>query len=113
MTDLPAIIREIRDQLADQFHPQRILLFGSWAKGTQAPRSDIDVLVVTTLAVPPDRQALARALFYDYPTKVDVLFCTTEYLRTEGRRSHSFLHAISKQPVTLYEVHCQERESVP
>ena len=33
-------------RLRDQFHPDRIILFGSQARGTADARSDVDLLVV-------------------------------------------------------------------
>lgn len=40
-------IRAMADVLVRRFHPKRIILFGSWARGTQTPDSDVDLLVVT------------------------------------------------------------------
>lgn len=40
------IINEVKDRLVQQFHPQRIILFGSQARGTADPKSDIDILVI-------------------------------------------------------------------
>ena len=39
-------IREAKRRLVAKFHPQRIILFGSQARGSAHPRSDIDLLVV-------------------------------------------------------------------
>jgi len=38
--------RNITKRLVDAFHPDRIILFGSQARGTADARSDIDILVV-------------------------------------------------------------------
>ncbi len=40
------ILGQIRDHLVRRFHPSRIILFGSQARETAEPRSDIDLLVV-------------------------------------------------------------------
>ena len=37
---------EVRERLVDGFHPEKILLFGSQARGTADDRSDVDILVV-------------------------------------------------------------------
>jgi uncharacterized protein len=44
MTD--AIIREAARRIAEKFHPERIILFGSQAKGTADDKSDVDLLVI-------------------------------------------------------------------
>ncbi|MCH8120041.1 MAG: nucleotidyltransferase domain-containing protein [Planctomycetes bacterium] len=37
---------EVKERLVDGFHPNRIILFGSQARGTADDRSDVDILVV-------------------------------------------------------------------
>jgi len=48
-TDISVNMEKIRDaarRIADRFHPDRIILFGSFATGTPGPDSDADILVV-------------------------------------------------------------------
>jgi predicted nucleotidyltransferase len=33
-------------RIVSRFHPQRVILFGSWARGTAGSDSDIDLLVI-------------------------------------------------------------------
>jgi len=40
------ILNTVKDRLVTRFHPNRIILFGSQARGTADERSDIDILVV-------------------------------------------------------------------
>jgi len=46
------------DRLRDRFHPDRIILFGSWARGTADARSDVDLLVVMPVQGSKRRLAL-------------------------------------------------------
>ena len=39
-------IVELAERIAQQFHPERIILFGSYAYGRPTPDSDVDLLVV-------------------------------------------------------------------
>lgn len=39
------LIREVVDRIAAEFKPQRIILFGSHARGDAKPESDLDLLV--------------------------------------------------------------------
>ena len=41
-----AIIAEMVRRIVERFHPDRIILFGSHARGTPDPNSDVDLLVV-------------------------------------------------------------------
>jgi predicted nucleotidyltransferase len=40
------VLSEIRERLVSRFHPDKIILFGSQARGTSDKRSDIDLLVI-------------------------------------------------------------------
>lgn len=50
------IIAEMASRLVDGFHPERIILIGSRARGTAEPDSDVDLVVVVKSAC--DRWAL-------------------------------------------------------
>lgn len=39
-------IREFARRLAEEFHPEKIILFGSWARGDQRAHSDVDMMVI-------------------------------------------------------------------
>jgi len=40
------VLSEIRERLVRRFHPEKIILFGSQARGTADKRSDVDLLVI-------------------------------------------------------------------
>ncbi len=42
-----AILQDIVQRIVDVAQPERIILFGSAARGEMGPHSDVDVLVVT------------------------------------------------------------------
>jgi predicted nucleotidyltransferase len=42
----PAILKSIVDQVVELAHPDKIILFGSAARGQMGPHSDVDLLVV-------------------------------------------------------------------
>jgi len=39
-------IKEMVQRIVEQFQPEKIILFGSYARGTAGPDSDVDILVV-------------------------------------------------------------------
>lgn len=47
---LKTVIREYARAVAERFHPEKIILFGSHAYGTPHADSDVDILVVMPLA---------------------------------------------------------------
>ena len=54
------ILQQAVDRLVDQFHPQRIILFGSYARGNADEHSDVDLLVVCP--IPDNRRKLMVAM---------------------------------------------------
>jgi predicted nucleotidyltransferase len=43
------ILKEAVRRLVEQFHPEKIILFGSQVRGTADSRSDIDLLVISPI----------------------------------------------------------------
>ena len=39
-------IQDVADSIARDFHPERIILFGSYARGNPTADSDVDLLVI-------------------------------------------------------------------
>jgi len=54
-------LAEVTKRLVNNFHPYKIILFGSQARGTADDRSDIDLLVIS--AVKGDRFALILDMY--------------------------------------------------
>ena len=83
--DDPALTDVVR-RLVDTYHPKRIYLFGSVARGDADVDSDYDLLVVVPDDAPPARRRsrLAYEALQGTGIAVDVLVCTTSYF--EDRR---------------------------
>ena len=45
-----SIIKSITERLVRHFHPERIILFGSQARGTADEHSDVDILVICPIS---------------------------------------------------------------
>ena len=54
------LIGKVKERLVEGFHPNRIILFGSQARGTADERSDVDILVVCPIS--GSRRALMVAM---------------------------------------------------
>ena len=54
------ILQKITERLLQEFHPDRIILFGSQARGKADDRSDVDILVVCPIE--KNRRALMVAM---------------------------------------------------
>ncbi|MFM9633485.1 MULTISPECIES: nucleotidyltransferase domain-containing protein [Streptomyces] len=84
--------------------PERVVMFGSHAKGRATVKSDLDLLIV----MPTDAPALVRASEVEaylggWAVPVDLHFVTVEQLEEYGREEHHFLHSVLRSGNTLYE----------
>ena len=59
-TDIPIgqAISEIVDRIVHGFHPEQVILFGSHARGSATPDSDVDLLVVMDAGGSPRKKAI-------------------------------------------------------
>lgn len=67
-------LADIVERLASAYHPERIYLFGSVARGEAGPDSDYDILLVMPDDSPPEllRPTLAYEVLWGLRTAVDV-----------------------------------------
>jgi len=100
---LPPLLDRTIARLIRAFAPDRIVLFGSYAKGTNQPGSDLDLLVIAALdGDPAFHQRRARQLSADCFPPVDVVFCSDEDLAEAATNESPFLFSILGSGVTLY-----------
>lgn len=97
---LPAAVARIVEAL----HPQKIILFGSYAYGNPTPDSDVDLLVV----VEPngsarERYRMASASLYPRPFPVDILVKSPEELECALANRDYFVSEIVTQGQVIYE----------
>lgn len=91
-------------RIAAYLKPVRIMLFGSYAKGTATPASDVDLLVVYDTALPVDRRsALVAPFIVGYSVPIDIHIYTPDEVDSYGPVEHSFLNAVLRTGKTVYE----------
>jgi len=104
MARLPRSLRRVVDRYVRAFAPDRITLFGSYAKGTDQPCSDIDLLIVADLVGDASiHLRRAHQLAMDCFPPVDVIFATTEEIEQSMVDRNPFLFSILGTGITLYE----------
>jgi predicted nucleotidyltransferase len=101
--DLPPLVQRTVERLIRAFAPDRIMLFGSCAKGTAQPSSDVDLLVIARLdGNRLIHQRRARQLAADCFPRVDVVFATPEDVAEASTARSPFLLSILGSAITLY-----------
>jgi predicted nucleotidyltransferase len=101
--DVPmSVIRRFARQVAERFHPEKIILFGSYAYGRPHADSDVDFLVVM-----PARNQLDQAFKLHVallpPFPLDLLVRTPQNLKWRLAEGDSFLREIVTKGKVLYE----------
>jgi predicted nucleotidyltransferase len=97
------ILRRITRTIAGRFHPRRILLFGSRARGQGGPESDFDLFVeMDTPLSPPRRAAAIHSAFGLRPWAMDVVVYTPREVRRLHGVHGTLLSIIEEEGRVLY-----------
>lgn len=89
--------------VADEFQPERIILFGSYASGTPRLDSDVDLLIVMPFRGNGIRQSAVMLQRLSPGFAVDLVLRTPEDLRQRLEWNDFFLQDIVAHGTTLYE----------
>lgn len=96
-------IEEFARQITEEFRPEKIILFGSYAYGTPTDDSDVDLLVVMPLnGKSPHQQAAEIYSECRSPFPVDIIVRTREEFEQRQRMRDWFMRDIGRQGITLY-----------
>ena len=102
MVDLNRI-GEVSRRIAQAFHPDRIVLFGSHARGTAGEDSDVDLLVV----MPFEGKAVAKSVEIRLKVRpgfpMDLLVRTPEKVQERLAMGDGFMREILDTGKVLYE----------
>jgi predicted nucleotidyltransferase len=97
-------IKRFARQIAERFHPEKIVLFGSYAYGTPHEESDVDLLVIM-----PTRNPIAQSiridLAFDRPFSLDLIVRTPQQIERGLKEDDCdwFLREVMEKGKVLYE----------
>jgi len=103
--DRPSIPQELLHSVVAYFHPRRIILFGSQARGDAGADSDIDLLVILDDDTPADKLTL-KAGFESrrgYRRATDVIPCRESVFQRKRDITGTLSYAASHEGVVVYE----------
>jgi len=100
MLDINSIIEKLKP-----FDPEKIILFGSYAHGTQTQESDIDLLIIKkTRARPVERVGEVLKLVWGNIPHIEPQVLTPEELQEAIEKDRFFItQEILKHGKTIYE----------
>lgn len=96
-------IDHIVQQIAEKFHPMKIILFGSYAYGETRPESDVDLLIIMETQLKEIQQEILICQQVDCHFGLDVIVKTPENLEKRLALGDPFLKEIVKKGKVLYE----------
>ncbi len=96
-------IDAVCQRIVDVFRPNKIIIFGSVAKGTAGPDSDIDMVIIMETDLPYMERSVAIYRSIDeFRTAVDILVLTPNEYQRDLKDETSFLSIIGKDGVEVY-----------
>jgi predicted nucleotidyltransferase len=106
------MIEAMVNRIVEQFHPLRVIVFGSQGRGTATATSDVDLLVVLP-DVPDKRRAAVeiRRALGDLPISKDIIVTTPDEIARRGNLVGSVLRTALREGKVLYERQGGEHEA--
>jgi len=89
--------------VARQFHPQKILLFGSYAYGRPTAHSDVDLLVILPFHGNDVSKAIQIRSRFDTPFPLDLLVRKPDFIARRLRERDMFIELVMTRGRVLYE----------
>ena len=105
---LQVIDQEVIDdavrRIVEAFHPMRIVVFGSVARGEAGPDSDLDLFIEMESSLRPIERAIrVRELLADAQWPMDIVVYTAEEVKDARTRFGNLMTFIDAEGVVLYE----------
>ncbi len=96
-------IDQVVQQIVEKFKPQKIILFGSYARGNPRPESDVDLLVVMNTPLKEVQQAIQICQQIEYRFGLDLIVHTPGCLAERVKMGDWFLRDVLKEGKVIYE----------
>ena len=100
---LQEAIDEVVHQIAEKFEPQKIILFGSYARGNPRPESDVGILVVMETPLKESKQSLEIRRYLGVMFGLDLIVYKPQHLEERLEMGDWFLRDVLKEGKVLYE----------
>ena len=97
------IIERMVKRLVDRFDPDQIILFGSHARGTAGPDSDVDLLVVMpVIGSKRAKQIEMRVALHDIAVPKDIILATPDQVARQRNVVGTLIRPALREGQVLY-----------
>ena len=97
-------IQRVATRIGEAINAERVILFGSHARGEAREGSDVDLLIIARSSLPSfKRSRQLYRLFRPYPFPTDLVVYTPDEVREGLRTPVSFVAAVMREGKILYE----------
>lgn len=97
-------VNEIIKKIASGYDPEKIILFGSYARGRATQDSDVDIFVIKESDLTrPQRGAQLRRILLGSRIPMDIVVYTPCEIASEKQNKYSFVHEVLNTGIVVYE----------
>jgi len=102
-TEYPPLYQEITRRIVAEANPVKVILFGSRARGTAHPGSDVDLLVIEREPVSAHQEAIRlRRLLRDLEIPIDIIVVGQSFAERYGDIPGSVLYPALREGMVLF-----------
>lgn len=102
-TESTRLYQEITRRIVDAASPVKVILFGSWARGTARSGSDLDLLVIERDPVSAHQESIRlRRLLRDLEMPIDIIVVGQSFAERYGDIPGSVLYPAFREGTVLY-----------
>ncbi|MBP7284831.1 MAG: nucleotidyltransferase domain-containing protein [Leptospiraceae bacterium] len=97
-------IQEVINKISNSYFPEKIILFGSYAKGNPEIASDLDLFIIKDSTLPRYKRGLeVRRLLFGSMIPIDLLVYTPKEIEEQKDRKYSLVHEVLNTGRVVYE----------
>lgn len=97
-------INDIINTIAKEYNPDRIILFGSYARNNPNDDSDIDLIIIKNTDTPKHKRGREiRKYLYNAMMPIDLKVYTPDEYQEDINDKYSFLYSVAQDFQVLYD----------
>lgn len=97
-------IKKLVEKIVNRIRPNKVIVFGSYAKGLATYKSDLDLFIIKDTHSPMSKRSEEiKPLLSNLLIAVDIHVYTPEEVEEYGIEKYSFVHSVLKTGKVIYE----------